>query len=52
MKFPEEPKSTRAETETEDSGVSSCTGSRDNVETAGPVELYLPRGVEVSRGRS
>ncbi len=35
MKFPEESELTRAETETEDSGVSSCTGSRDNVETAG-----------------
>ncbi len=34
MKFPEEPELTRAETETEDSGVSSCPGSKDNVETS------------------
>ncbi len=35
IKFPEEPESTRAETETEDSGASSCTGSKDKVETSG-----------------
>ncbi len=51
MKFPEEPESTRAETETEDSGVSSCTGSKDNVETLGSNWRVLTLGVEVSWGR-
>ncbi len=35
MKLPEEPKSTRAETEIEWSWMSSCTGSRDNVAISG-----------------
>ncbi len=44
MKFPEEPESTRAETETEDSGVSSFTGSKDNVETSGSNWRVLTAG--------